>query len=205
MTINALVSNVGGNSTINQRAIVDRFGVEAVNVVVCNFALHYMCGNATQCTNFFALARDFAIGTPGKESKMIVTIMNGRKIFDLLAEYAEGDMWELGEDAKYAIRKDHSDDTLKRFGQMIAVKLPMATKMYSEPLANISAISEIAETTGWTVESSKPFTDYLSAYKAKGGLELSQDDVKYCALHEVIVFTYRTDAKKTGSSWYKKR
>lgn len=205
MTINALVSNVGGNSNVNQRAIIDRFGVEAVNVIVCNFALHYMCGNATQCTNFFALARDFAIGTPNKESKMVVTVMNGQKIFDLLADYKKGEMWESGEDQKYAIRKDHDDDSLKRFGQMIAVKLPMATKMYSEPLANIAAISEIAESTGWMIESSKPFTEYLSAFKAKGTLELSQDDVKYCSLHEVIVFKYRTDVKKTGSGWYQKR
>jgi len=202
MSTHIIVTNVGGNSNVNRRAIVDRFGIETANVIVCNFALHYMCKNATQCTNFFALARDFAIDTAGHESRMIVTIMNGGKVFELLADYKPGETWISSDDEKYAIRRDYDDDELKKFGQMIAVKLPMTTKMYEEPLANIAAITDVAETTGWRLESSKPFSDYMSAYAASATDALSPEDIKYGGMHQVLVFVFRTK-KVTGGRWKK--
>lgn len=192
MNIHVLVANAAGNVNLNARAIKDRFGVIEVNTIVCNFALHYMCKTSSQCDNFFCLARDMA----GDDTKLICTIMNGKKIFDLLADYETGEVWESAD--KYAIRKDYDDDKLMKFGQMIAVKLPMTTKMYPEPLANIEAIVSVAESCGWYLESSKGFADYLSAFVAKGGKDvLSPEDIKYCSLHEVLIF-YRkkTDHKR---------
>ncbi len=206
MVTNIIVTNVGGNSNVNRRAIIDRFGVESADVIVCNFALHYMCKNATQCTNFFALARDFAIAKSGKESRLIITIMNGSRVFELLEEYAVGEVWYSAEDEKYAIRRDYDEEELKKFGQMIAVKLPMTTKMYEEPLANIAAITEVAEATGWRLESSKSFSEYMSEYATSGSEVLSPEDVKYCGLHQVLVYVYQTEEKKGGrwgSGWKK--
>lgn len=202
MTTHIIVTNVGGNSNVNRKAIVDRFGIDRADVIVCNFALHYMCKNATQCTNFFALARDFAIDTPSHESRLIITVMNGEKVFELLNDYNPGEVWYSEEDEKYAIRRDYDDDSLKKFGQMIAVKLPMTTKMYEEPLANIDAITDIAATTGWRLESSKPFSDYLSSFAATSKDVLTAEDIKYCSLHQVLVYVFET-AKVTGGRWKK--
>ena len=198
--VSTLVTDCGDNPAVNYNAIVERFGVSSADVIICNFAFHYLCQNVKTCQNVLSLLRDMS--STSKDTYFIMTVMDGKKIFELLKDKKEGQSWTVTQDGieKYLIRKDYDDDKLESFGQKISVKLPMTTKLYQEPLCNLDAVIKEAEYFGFHVISQESFGTFGPMYMTENPKMyslLSKDDMDYCALHSLIVF--RRLAKKTGS------
>lgn len=201
MKLNVLVSDITGNPNVNRKAIIDRFAVENVNVIVCNFAFHYFCVNTTAVANALSFISDMA--SPYEDTYFIMTVMNGAKVFELLRDVETGKSWSVTENSleKYLIRKDYDASELSNFGQKISVKLPMTTKLYQEPLCNIDAVISKAAEFKFVVEYNESFGDYLSKFIAAEpavSKSLTYDDINYCKLHQLVIFKKYGTQKKTG-------
>lgn len=207
MKLNVLVSDVSGNPNVNKNAINERFAIENVDIIVCNFAFHYFCTSASALNN--ALSFISAMCNNNHDTYFIMTVLDGQKVFDLLKDTDSGASWKVVENSmeKYLIRKDYESNTFERFGQKISVKLPMTTKLYTEPLCNISAVSADAEKFGLELVSNEQFKDFLSKFSASEphvASSLTNDDIMYCDLHSLVVFK-KTAKKKTGAKMWSKK
>lgn len=204
MKLNVLVSDVSGNPNVNKSAIADRFAINDVDVIVCNFAFHYFCTSAPAVNN--ALSFIGSMCDPSHDTYFIMTVLDGQKVFDLLKDIDEGDAWKIVENSveKYLIRKDYDSNKFERFGQKISVKLPMTTKLYTEPLCNISAVVADAEKFGLELVSNEPFGDFLSKFSAtepQVAQSLTRDDILYCNLHSLVVFKKSGKATKKSNKY----
>lgn len=201
MKLNVLVSDVSGNPNVNKRAVIDRFAVSSVNVIVCNFAFHYFCVNSTACSNALSFISDMA--SPTEDTYFIMTVMDGASVFKLLEPIDTGKSWSVSENSleKYLIRKDYDSAELSPFGQKVSVKLPMTTKLYTEPLCNIGAVAEVAAKYGFKMEAQRSFGEYLSNFisaEPAVAKALTYDDINYCKLHSIVIFKKPGKPTKTG-------
>lgn len=206
MKVNVLVTDVSGNPNVNKRAIIDRFSVNSANVIVCNFAFHYFCVNSTACSNALSFMADMC--SPAEDTHFIMTVMDGKAVFDLLKDIDTGKSWSVSENSleKYLIRKDYDSSEMSPFGQKISVKLPMTTKLYSEPLCNIEAVIEVAAKFGFIVESQRSFGEYLSNFisaEPNVAKSLTYDDINYCKLHSIVIFK-KSGTQKNKSGGFKR-
>lgn len=168
------------------------FAEGAINGIICNFALHYLCKTQANLHNVLKLNSEMLkVG-----GLFMFTTMNGAKIFDLLSSVDVGERWEVfeGDQIKYAIRRDYKGDTLQNVGQMISILLPMSNgKLYEEPLANIEYIIESAREFDLELVEEYPFSRMLGEYDG----DLSDDDKFYIGLHHVVILR-RVEKKKVG-------
>lgn len=108
------------------------------NAVVCNLAAHYAFSTETSMVNFVELTRRL-VRTGGQ---VILTLLDGHRVFDLLAENNVGvgqslDMREGGV-LKYSIERRFREKGVTPAGQKIAVLLPFSRgELYEEYLSNI--------------------------------------------------------------------
>ncbi len=180
---------------MNTRAqqLMDEFNKEfgliigGVNVITCNFAIHYMCATTEGLRNFLALVSKLLC----KGGLFIFSCMNGRAVFDILADITRGKSWEyeINGRLKYAIRKDYNSKKLENVGQMISVKLPFSDELREEPLVNIDYIVGEAERFGLIIEVRSSFIDNYEEVCAtipKICAELDDTDKKYIGLFDII-------------------
>lgn len=198
LKLNVLVTDCSGDPEKNKYAILNRFSVFNVDIVVCNFAFHYMCANAHTCAN--ALSFIAEMSNPTKDTLFIFTVMDGAKVFDLLKDIKTGESWKVLEDSveKYLIRKDYNSDKLEDFAQNISVKLPMTTRLYSEPLCNIDAVVNMSKKFGFSLVSNVSFLEYYSAFSAnepKISKKMTKTDISYSGLHNIIILKHLATKK----------
>lgn len=199
MKLNVLVTDCSGDPDINERALMSRFSISGADIVVCNFAFHYMCTNARACSNALRFISDMCMGSASNDTYFIFTVMDGAKVFDLLRDIKSGSSWTVTEDTveKYLIRKDYDSDKLEDFGQTISIKLPMTTRLYSEPLCNISAVTELAKKFNFSLVSNISFLDYYASFttaEPSVAKKMTQNDINYSRLHNIV--TFKHSAKK---------
>jgi len=168
---------------------VAKYGVMAkmADAIVCNFAIHYFCDTMANLRNLLT----FNAKMLKKGGIFMFTTMSGELIYDALKDVGRGESWVLEEDGKikYALRKDYAPGPLMPVGQMIAVKLPFADQMYSEPLCNIAAVIAEAKKHGFVLELNENFQTYLDEYKkdaAKFHSAISEVDEQYNALFQIV-------------------
>lgn len=207
--VSVLVADIGDEPAINYGAIQDRFSVRSADVIVCNFAFHYLCQNARTCSNAFSLARDMA--SVERDTMFMMTVLDGRRVFEILKDIPKGQSWTVRQENvdKYLIRKDYSSDSLEDFGQMISVKLPMTSKLYPEPLCNITAVVKVASQFSFELISNEPFSEFMKGFAANVPhiyKNMTKEDIEYCGLHNLLVFRHIPKAQKSGSySSYQRR
>jgi len=157
---------------------------------VCNFAIHYMCGNLTKVRNFVKLvAAMLAIGAP-----FIFTTLSARRVFDLLAanKIAPGDEWRAteGTTVKYAIRRKYTTNRLAKTNQMISVKMPFNDDYIDEPMANIDMLITEFIAAGFEFVKNISFAEYAALFAAKNKVlaaAMHPIDFDYAALHSMVV------------------
>jgi SAM-dependent methyltransferase len=208
LKLSVLVANAAANPQATMHVIKDRFSLEegAADNVVCNYAFHYMCINKSSAEN----ALTFIYDSLKNDGHAIITVMNGQKIFDLLSGLATGESWSITEDSmeKYKIRKDFASDTLGDFGQMISVKLPMATEMYTEPLCNLDVVTQLAESVGLELVTIVNYSDKMGVFAVDNpniANKLSAGDKLYCGLHAAIIFKKPAEKPKKKVGGFKIR
>lgn len=216
LTVHTLVADLK-RPFADTLASMYQFGVapNCVDLVVCNFALHYFCDTLENLRNFLQLVKKLL----KKDGLAMFSVMSGRKVFDLLAAAPSSadDMrpqWNscvsLGGDAhtpardqqtecacdlpnavvKYSIIADYKSAKLEQAGQNIMIKLPFSTTMYSEPLCNLDTVTACAKKLGLAVERNESMGARLSQFEQSNRVlyeKLTADDKKYIDLHHIIV------------------
>ena len=188
LTVHTLVADLKTpyGTIINSTA---QFGLNPglVDGIVCNFAIHYMCDGIENLRNLLLFnSKMLRVG-----GLFIITVMSGKKVFELLREYTRGQQWEVREDGalKYALKKNYAGDKIASTGQMISVLLPFSDTMYDEPLCNIDLLITEASKLGFELELNASMTTYMTKFsQADRALydRLTDDDRKYIDLHSYI-------------------
>jgi SAM-dependent methyltransferase len=168
------------NTIINQLKRI-AIPVGTIDVVMCNFAIHYLMSTPDTVRNLIHLI--YALLKPG--GQFFFTAFNGQQVFDKVKSGA----WDVREDTvlKYSIRKKFTSDTLQPVGQAIDVLLPFSKgKYYTEYLVNYEYLLGEFEANKFTVVKSGSFGSYLPLFKKQGSkihAKLSKDDVEFLKLY----------------------
>ena len=187
LTVHTLVADLKTSADVLVEK-VHHFGIntESVDGIVCNFAIHYMCGTAEELQNFI----QFVSRLLKTDGVFIFTTMDGSRVYKLLEDVPRGGTWQVEEGGvvKYALQKDY-DGKLAKYGQTISVKLPFSNEMYSEPLCNIDYVVSVATKYGLSLEQNSSMETYIEKFKkADRGLydRLTPNDIQYNALHSYV-------------------
>lgn len=156
--------------------------VGSIDVVMCNFAIHYLIGTPDNTRNLINLVS--ALLKPG--GHFFFTAFNGERIFDLLKEKGA---WEIreGEVLKYRIVKKYVGEKIEPTGQQIDVLLPFSGgKYYTEYLVNFKYLLNEFSANGFAVEKKGDFGSFLPLFKtevARLYKGISKDDTEFLNLY----------------------
>lgn len=160
----------------------------AVDNIVCNFAVHYLCDTAENLANFVKLAATMlAVG-----GNILITTLNGTAIFNLIARQKKGYEYILreGESAKHIIRKDFDGDKIAAVGQTISVKLPFSSELYAEPLCNVDNLLRLFRAEKFEIVENISFGERMNLVEAENPTlfrKLNDVDLIYNSFHQLIV------------------
>lgn len=160
--------------------------VGSVDVVMCNFAIHYLIGNPKNVRNLIQLVNTILI----QGGNFFFTAFNGKKIFDLLKNK---DAWDVreGEVLKYSIKKKYTSENIESTGQQIDVLLPFsAGKYYTEYLVNYDYILKEFSKNGFIIEDKGDFGSFLPNAKKDAGRifkKLSDGDIEFLSLYSYAI------------------
>jgi ASC-1-like (ASCH) protein/SAM-dependent methyltransferase len=156
--------------------------VGTIDVVMCNFAIHYLIGTPENARNLINLIKTLL--KPG--GHFFFTAFNGEKIFELLNKKRAWDIRE-GEVLKYSIIKKYAGERLEPTGQQIDVLLPFSGgKYYTEYLVNFKYLLNEFSSNGFDVEKKGDFGSFLPTFKTevtrlyKG---ISKNDAEFLSLY----------------------
>jgi SAM-dependent methyltransferase len=167
---------------------LDIFNIEkeSVDVMICNFAIHYIIINEDKLLNLIKLLNNYL--KPG--GRFIFTCFNGYKIFKLLEHT---DVWNSYDDEnnlKYSIKKLYNSNKLLPTGQKIDVLLPLSNNYYTEYLMNLDYIFDIFNENNFMSELSLPFSSFLNDFEKDNNKVynmLSSIDIEYSSLYQVNI------------------
>lgn len=163
------------------------FGAQpgCVDIAVCNFVFHYMCDTREHIANLLK----FASIMLRHEGTLIITCLDGGRVFEQLAPLALNETWSIVENdrRKYAIQKKYIAPKLLPCGQVVGVLMPFSDEPKDEPLANYDVI--VAEGKKCGFDATTAFLDeFLGSFARDfAKFELSNGDKEYIGLHRYIV------------------
>ena len=153
---------------------------DGVDVVMCNFAIHYFMDTPAHARNVVYLIKELL--KPG--GHFFMTAFSGEAIFNLL----KGGSWVAreGEVLKYSINKDYTSNVLEPTGQQINLILPFsAGKHYTEYLVNFDYLLGEFKINGFDVVRTGSFSEYIP--ELKSDRKLTADDEKFVSLYSYAV------------------
>lgn len=164
-----------------------------VDGIVCNMALHYLCDNKQHVDGLLQFIAQML--APG--GHFLFVVMDGQKVFDLLAALDKGQMWARDEHGtpKYYIRKDYAARSFAKTGQQISVLLPFAEagntelNLRAEPLCNVEYVKELAVFRGLRCVSDNIVSEFMTGFQRSFmdmSVQLTDDDKTYLGLHRVV-------------------
>ena len=159
---------------------------ESVDIIICNFAIHYIIINDDYLTNFIKLL-DYYLKPNGR---FIFTCFDGQRVFNILKET---DMWNSYENnhLKYSIKKLFKSDKMTNNGQKIDVLLPFSNnEYYTEYLVNLDYVSNIFNQSNFTTEISLSFSTLLDEFKTRYNKvynNLSKSDKEFINLYQYVI------------------
>lgn len=156
---------------------------ESADVIICNFAIHYIIINEDYLLNLIKLL-DYYLKPNGR---FIFTCFDGERIFKMLKETEEWNSYE-NNILKYSIKKLYKSDSLTNYGQKIDVLLPFSDNTYyTEYLMNIQHILNVFNISNFTTEISLSFDTLLDNFKIandKVYQNLSKSDKEFIGLYQ---------------------
>lgn len=159
-------------------------------LIVCNFAIHYMCYNMGTMVSFAGKIAELLQA----DGRLLITYLNGKKIFEKIMNSHETDYseWIVG---KYHFQRFFIANTYTGTNQKISVKLPFSDGFYSEYLFNVDLLIKVLKRHKITVETRGDFTEYLNTYQHNMEMNnqfeqfgLLADDIEYVSLLEYCIF-----------------
>lgn len=177
------------NLTDNYKDIIkqlEKFPInkESIDIMICNFAIHYLINNDESLFNLIKLL-DYYLKPNGR---FVFTCFNGYKIFKLLEK---SNQWNLYENdyLKYSIKKKYNTNKFMNTGQKIDVLLPFSnTQYYTENLVNLEYVENTFNDNNFTVEISEAFGTLFNYFKYdKFYKQLSIEDKEYVDLYQYVI------------------
>lgn len=185
------------NLTTNYKDIItkiNKFNImkETVDVIICNFAIHYIISNDNNIINLIKLLNHYL----KPNGRFIFTCFNGEKVFKLLDKSNEWNLYEKNH-LKYSIKKLYASNSFNNTGQKIDVLLPFSKHTYyTEYLINIPYITSMFNDNGFITEISDSFSCLLNNFKDnKIYNSLSNQDKEFIDLYQytIIKKNYNND------------
>lgn len=159
---------------------------ESVDIIICNFAIHYILSNEENLINLIKLLNHYL----KPNGRFLFTCFNGEKIFKLLKETNEWNSYE-NNNLKYSIKKLYKSESFSNFGQKIDVLLPFSKDTYyTEYLVNLEHVTNIFNSNNFTTEVSLPFDSLLDEFREQNYKEfenLSESDKDYISLYQFVI------------------
>lgn len=177
------------NLTTNYKDIIkklDKFNIskESIDIIICNFAIHYIISNEDNLSNLIKLLSYYL----KPNGRFMFTCFNGYKIYKLLENSS---VWNLYENdyLKYSIKKLYTTKSFNNTGQKIDVLLPFSKQTYyTEYLINIDYIKNMFNDNGFIVEISDSFSTLLDNFKDnKIYNSLSNQDKEFIDLYQYTI------------------
>ena len=165
---------------------------EGVDVIICNFAIHYFINNEKNLMNLINLVNSLL----KENGRFMFTCFNGDKVFNNLKD---SDIWELVEDnnVKYSIKKQFKSKQLLEYNQDVGVLLPFSKgKYYTEFLVNLEHVLNKFESNGFNIEISNSFGTLLDQFKKDNNKiykELTDNDKEYVSLYQFNIMKKTKD------------
>jgi len=159
---------------------------ESVDIMICNFAIHYIIINDDRLLNLIKLLNNYL--KPG--GRFIFTCFNGYKVFKLLENSTEWNSYDENNNLKYSIKKLYNTDKFLNTGQKIDVLLPLSNSYYTEYLVNLDYVFDIFNENNFVSELSLSFNNFLDAFKLDNNKmfsALSNIDIEYTSLYQVNI------------------
>jgi hypothetical protein len=163
---------------------LDEFNIKknSVDLIICNFAIHYIISNKESMINLMNLIKHFLVNN----GRFIFTCFDGEKIFNLLSDSKNWNSYDKDQ-LKYSIIKKYDDDIFLNYGQSIDVLLPFSNnEYYTEYLINFKELKSVFESNGFTLEVSGSFITLLDMFKENNNSmynNLSESDLEYISLY----------------------
>jgi SAM-dependent methyltransferase len=169
-----------------KKEVTSRFkhlNFEQSDLVVCNFAFHYLCPSRPLMVNVAKLVHGLL--KPG--GRFLVTCFDGKKVANLLQH---SDKWIVREDGavKYNIQ---SDGPITSFvhGKKIKLLLPFSKgELIEESLVDLSMATNIFGSNGFTTEAAGSFADFQSGWGRGKQPAMSEGDIVFTGLYSYMVF-----------------
>jgi SAM-dependent methyltransferase len=182
--MNILIQNVDLLDTYeeNINKISNVYKDKKTDLIICNFAFHYLLKNKKSLKNICELVNFYL----KKNGKFMFTSFDGEKIINLLNENNGEWTVKVNNQIKYSIKKKFTGNKMEEIGQKVEVLLPFSNKLYYEEfIVNIETICEEFEKYGIVLETNESFSKYVNSYK--GFLDFN--DRKYVNLYHYYIFT----------------
>lgn len=165
----------------------------AVDGIICNMALHYLCDSKQHIDGVL----QFAAQMLAVSGCFLFVVMDGQKVFDLLTTLDKGQTWVRDEQGtpKYYIRKDYSGRSFAKTGQEISVLLPFVEagssklNLRPEPLCNVEYVKELAAGHGLRCVSDNSVIEFAKGFQRDFvdlSVRLTEDDKTYLGLHRIV-------------------
>lgn len=175
--------------------------LEGVDVVICNLAIHYMCGSKDNIKNFIKLVSSLL----SNKSRFLFTCFDGSKVYDLLKENDGHYITRSNDVVKYSIKQKYTG-VFDKFGQKIDVLLPFSQgDYYTEYLVNIKYLAEVCEKEDLHLEIYDDFMSYESKVPKEVVVNLTKLDKEYIKLYTAVSFSRNKNARVNTHRKTKKR
>ena len=165
----------------------DTFKKDNVDIIICNFAIHYLVGNIDNINNLIQLVNYYL----KPNGRFIFTCFDGQVVYDLLKSTGDWNAWEDNV-LKYSIKSGYNiNDDILSFGQKINVLLPFSNgEYYEEYLVNLEYITKCFVDNGFNLEITGSFSKFLPVYKdinPKLYSSLSTYDKEFVSLYSYTI------------------
>lgn len=166
-----------------------------VDVIMCNFAIHYIIRTPAYITNLINVIK--TILKPG--GHFFFTCFDGEKIFKLLEPTGRWDIRE-GEVLKYSMKKKYKSKRFEPTGQQIDYLPPFSGgKYYTEYLVNFKYLLKEFTKNGFVVEKTNGFGSLLPMFKKENFRvydNITEDDKKFLSLYSYAVLRKKNTSAK---------
>jgi hypothetical protein len=155
-------------------------------VIFCHFAMHYLLESEKSAQNIISFISHYLESM----GLFIVTIFDGKKVFDLLKN--NKGKWNITK--KYMIEYIGKQPSIfSGFGHKINVLLPLSDKPYEEPLIDLYALDKLFKKNNIFRIEEKNFVDILAEYSSypnnkNSYANLSDNDKEFIGLYKYVIY-----------------
>lgn len=178
--------NIAKIKNITTNNYVDNILGVKTKVIFCHFAMHYLLESEKSAKNIISFISHYLEST----GLFIITIFDGKKVFDLLKR--NKGKWNITK--KYMIEYIGEQPSIfSGFGHNINVLLPLSDKPYKESLIDLYALDKLFKKNNIFRTEEKNFADILTEYSSYSNNQnyytnLSDNDKEFIGLYKYVIY-----------------